>query len=251
MRAGSGRGVARRGRRGHDGGTLERHRPPHAGAAFYAPAGETAAADRALVVVHGGAADAQVRLPPPRPGFGWRLLVDSAAPGRPEAAVADTLEVAPRAVAVLREVPAERLHFDADEALGRLAAAAGIAAEWWDIAGRQSSPAMHASRAARAMRCRPTPRRRRPTAWPCWPRRQPPPAARPGGARRRSAASAPGVGARRWRGAPAHRPRGRQSPHCSTSPLTKASSSRSWRRTDGWCDRGASCWGRSPPAVIG
>jgi glycogen operon protein len=107
-------------------------------AAFYAPPGETEAADRALVVVHGGAAVLTVRLPPPRPGFGWRLLADSAAPERPEGAVADTLEVAPRAVAVLREVLAERRpRLDGGEVLGRLAAAAGIAAAWWDIAGRQ------------------------------------------------------------------------------------------------------------------
>jgi glycogen operon protein len=106
-------------------------------AALYASASAAEAADRVLVVLHGGATPVAVSLPVARFGWAWRLLADSAAPATPEAIVAGKLSVAPRAVVVLREVPAPRRgRADASKALGRLAAAAGIAAGWWDIEGR-------------------------------------------------------------------------------------------------------------------
>ena len=106
-------------------------------AALYAPATVTEAADRVLVVLHGGAAPLETKLPAPRPGFGWRLLADSADPEAPEASAAGTLRVAGRAVVLLREVPASQsLRADPAGALGRLAAAAGIATGWWDLEGK-------------------------------------------------------------------------------------------------------------------
>jgi glycogen operon protein len=106
-------------------------------AALYAPATDGEAADRVLVVLHGGVLPVEVRLPATRPGFAWRMLADSAAPVAPEAMAPDPMHVATRAVVLLREVPAPRRgRSDAGELLGRLAAAAGIAAGWWDIEGR-------------------------------------------------------------------------------------------------------------------
>ena len=107
------------------------------GAALYAPATPTEAADRVFVLLHGGAAPRQVTLPAPRPGFLWRVLADSAAPAVPEADAPATLNIAPRAVVLLREAPApRRILADSSEALGRLAASAGIATGWWDLEGK-------------------------------------------------------------------------------------------------------------------
>ena len=106
-------------------------------AALYTPATPTEAADRVLVLLHGGAVPLEVTLPAPRPGFDWHRLADSAMPAAPEAGVPDRWSVAGRAVVLLREVPAPRpARRDAAAALGRLAAAAGIAEGWWDLEGR-------------------------------------------------------------------------------------------------------------------
>ncbi len=128
--------------------------------ALYAPASAVEAADRVLVVLHGGAAAVEVTLPAARFGWVWRLLADSAAPPgsgpgaglAPEVIVAGTLHVAPRAVVLLRETPG-RGRVDAGVALGRLAAAAGIADGWWDIEGRHHGTSDDTRRALlRAMR---------------------------------------------------------------------------------------------------
>lgn len=105
---------------------------------LYTAATATDAADRALVVLHAGQAPAQVTLPAPRPGFEWRKLADSNAPDAAEGPAGDTLEVAKRSVVLLREAaaPGRRTGVDA-EAVGRLARLAGIAPEWWDIAGHR------------------------------------------------------------------------------------------------------------------
>ena len=106
-------------------------------AALYAPATAAEAADRVCVVLHGGAAPVTVTLPAPRPGFAWRLLADSASPDAPAAVAPEQLSVAPRAVLLLREIPAPgRPRLSADTALGRLATAAGIATGWWDLEGK-------------------------------------------------------------------------------------------------------------------
>ncbi len=123
-------------------------------AALYAPASVSEAADRVLVALHGGAAPVDVTLPTARFGWAWRLLADSAAPAAREAIVAGKLRVAPRAVVLLREVPAPRgRRAAAGEALARLAAAAGVAAGWWDIEGRHHGTSDDTRRALlRAMR---------------------------------------------------------------------------------------------------
>jgi glycogen operon protein len=55
-----------------------------------------------LVVVHGAEGEAELLLPPPRQGHGWRLLADSAEPQR-SGPVARDLPLAPRSVLLLAE----------------------------------------------------------------------------------------------------------------------------------------------------
>ncbi|MDN3564676.1 glycogen debranching protein GlgX [Paeniroseomonas aquatica] len=57
-----------------------------------------AAGDRVLVALHGGDVPCPLVLPPPRPGFAWRLLADSAGEAGPE-----TRPLAPRSVRLLAE----------------------------------------------------------------------------------------------------------------------------------------------------
>lgn len=111
-------------------------------AALYAPASEKEAADRVLVVLHAGRQPALLRLPPAREGFAWRFVLDSAAPETAERAVnSATLPLAPRSVLLLCEEPRPRpLRPDPSSLLQRLAAGAGIATAWWDIAGIRHVP---------------------------------------------------------------------------------------------------------------
>jgi glycogen operon protein len=107
----------------------------HWGAARSLVAVLYAAGDRVVVAMHGAEAAAELVPPPPRPGFGWRLLADSADPAR-GGAVGNSLAVAPRSVLLLAEEAVSR-HRAADPALlRRLAAAAGIAPEWHGLDGR-------------------------------------------------------------------------------------------------------------------
>jgi glycogen operon protein len=66
-----------------------------------------AAGDRVAVALHRGEQrPVPLRLPAPRAGFAWRLLLDSADPDRAEAWVAGALEQPPRSVLLLAEAPA-------------------------------------------------------------------------------------------------------------------------------------------------
>ncbi len=112
-------------------------------AILYAPVAE--AADRVAIALNSGADAVAVRWPSPRAGFRWRREIDTSQPaGRAgyageNASATDT--VAPRSVVIVVEapnLPRARHHAGVETAvLDRLAAAAGIAAEWWDIAGRR------------------------------------------------------------------------------------------------------------------
>ncbi|MBR0657859.1 glycogen debranching protein GlgX [Neoroseomonas oryzicola] len=95
-----------------------------------------AAGDRVLVVLHGDQTEATLHLPPPRAGHCWTLIADSADPAR-EGEVRGPLPLAPRSVAWCAEAPsAPRAATAPDTALlAELAAAAGIATAWHDIAG--------------------------------------------------------------------------------------------------------------------
>jgi glycogen debranching enzyme GlgX len=61
--------------------------------------------DRVVVALHGAEEAAKLVLPPPRAGFGWRLLADSADPAR-TGVVGDRVAVAPRSVLLLAEAAA-------------------------------------------------------------------------------------------------------------------------------------------------
>ena len=95
--------------------------------------------DRVVLVFHRGAAAVPIALPPARNGFAWELALGSSAeaPSRRM----DSLQLICPARAVLAVVEAaapERWRTDTDAALlARLADAAGIAPEWWDIGGRR------------------------------------------------------------------------------------------------------------------
>ena len=95
--------------------------------------------DTMLVVLHAGAGAINVTLPAPPSGLRWHVAIDSADPDR--AGVPDrTAAVAPRSVLALRAEAApaaERRSGVSAEALESLARAAGIAASWWDISGRE------------------------------------------------------------------------------------------------------------------
>ena len=113
-------------------------------AILYAPATPSAAADRVIIALNAGRDVVAVRWPAARDGFHWQREIDTSSPtGRPASAGEDPSEtdtVAPRSVVVLVEAPnaGRRVRHAGVEpaALDRLAEAAGIAPEWWDIAGR-------------------------------------------------------------------------------------------------------------------
>ncbi|MDR3536133.1 MAG: glycogen debranching protein GlgX, partial [Acetobacteraceae bacterium] len=107
----------------------------HDGAARTLVVALYAAGSRAVVVLHAGTDPVPLTPPAPRPGWRWRCAIDSADPAR-AAVVTDAMPVAPRSVLLLLEepgaAPAQSRALPAD-ALDRLAQAAGIAANWWDV----------------------------------------------------------------------------------------------------------------------
>lgn len=103
-------------------------------AVFYAPATDEAAADRVAVVLNASDEALALVLPAPRDGFAWQVAADTAQPdGDGESAE----RVAARSVLVLVEVAAPDAPRRASDPslLETLAAAAGIAPEWWDVEG--------------------------------------------------------------------------------------------------------------------
>ena len=65
-----------------------------------------ASGDRVLVALHGADAPAALALPPPRHGFAWHLLADSADPARQ--GPADSVVLAPRSMVLLAETGGQR-----------------------------------------------------------------------------------------------------------------------------------------------
>ena len=111
-------------------------------AILYASPADAMAADRVTVALNAGAHPVTVRLPDARAGFTWRRAIDTAPPGQSEtasrAAVDGTLVPARSVVVVAEEpdaAPRRRSSGVEPDVLDRLAAAAGIAGEWWDLAG--------------------------------------------------------------------------------------------------------------------
>ena len=86
-----------------------------------------------------------VRWPEPREGYAWRLRIDTSLPtGLPEGIApvpADTTPLASRSVVVVTEeqdrASVRRTHGVEPQHLDELAAAAGIAADWWDVSGER------------------------------------------------------------------------------------------------------------------
>ena len=112
-------------------------------AILYAGASATARADRVAVALNAGDDPVTARWPDAREGCAWRRRIDTSLPsGRPDAASAATGEssvVSPRSVVVLVEeagtAPGRRRSGVEPAVLDRLAAAAGIAGDWWDLSG--------------------------------------------------------------------------------------------------------------------
>ena len=96
--------------------------------------------DRVILAIHRGDGPEILVLPEPRDGFGWSVLCDSASDGRSGPVSDDKAPMSPRSVLVLAETSSPmRAARPADGAtLARLATAAGIAAEWWDVHGQRT-----------------------------------------------------------------------------------------------------------------
>ena len=117
-------------------------------AALYAPSGETHEADRVIAILHAGPKPIEVTLPEAQMGCVWRCCLDTAhEDGRGEERAFEggaIMTVAPRSVAVLDERAAGKFRFVVKSAQGvvrglldRLASAAGIAPDWYDISGER------------------------------------------------------------------------------------------------------------------
>jgi glycogen operon protein len=124
-------------------------------AAFYAAATADSPPDRVVIAFNAGDDSVTVHWPNPRNGFAWRRVIDTAQPtGRPDVTgefVDGTASLGARSVlAVVEEGSSSPRHRHSGvepEILKRLAAAAGIAADWWDISGGRhivSSDTTHA-----------------------------------------------------------------------------------------------------------
>jgi glycogen debranching enzyme GlgX/4-alpha-glucanotransferase len=100
--------------------------------------------NRVAVAMNRSSADAGVRLPSPRPGLAWRALIDTHDPEAPERwlALADLVRLRARSSLILAEAPTASGGLGSGapgvETIDKLASAAGIAAEWWDVGGKRT-----------------------------------------------------------------------------------------------------------------
>jgi glycogen debranching enzyme GlgX/4-alpha-glucanotransferase len=111
------------------------------------PAEGGAAGSRALVVLHAGWSGFRLTLPETRPGQAWRRVIDSAAPAASPALAGRAMDVAARSAllfvgesavampAVIAEGGVAISGVDISARLARLAEAAGLGHDWWDING--------------------------------------------------------------------------------------------------------------------
>jgi glycogen debranching enzyme GlgX/4-alpha-glucanotransferase len=111
-------------------------------AVFATPQGE--GVDRVAAAMNRSNADAEVRLPSPRPGMAWRVLIDTHDPEAPERwlALADLVRLRARSSLILAETPTASGGLGSGApsvaTIDKLASAAGIAAEWSDIGGKRT-----------------------------------------------------------------------------------------------------------------
>ena len=111
-------------------------------AVFAAPQGDVV--DRVAIAMNRSNADTELCLPTPRAGMAWRILIDTHDPDAPERwlALADRVRLRARSSLIVAEAPTASggLHSGAPtvETIDKLATEAGIAAEWWDVAGKRT-----------------------------------------------------------------------------------------------------------------
>jgi glycogen debranching enzyme GlgX/4-alpha-glucanotransferase len=100
--------------------------------------------DRVAVAMNRSNADVEVHLPSPRPGMAWRAVIDTYDPAAPERwlALADLVRLRARSSLILTEARTTGGGLNSGapgaETIGKLASAAGIAAEWTDISGKRT-----------------------------------------------------------------------------------------------------------------
>ena len=100
--------------------------------------------DRVALAMNRSNSDEELTLPSPRAGMGWRVLIDTHDPETPERpiALANLVRLRARSSLILAEAPTPARGLDAGaptgETVGKLGNAAGIAAEWTDIAGKRT-----------------------------------------------------------------------------------------------------------------
>jgi glycogen debranching enzyme GlgX/4-alpha-glucanotransferase len=96
--------------------------------------------DRVVIILHRGANVCSIKLPATRDGYTWKRSIDTASPTellKPECAGEEWHSISSRSVIALCEVKQSKHHqrsVDPDS-LDRLAQAAGIAPDWWDVSG--------------------------------------------------------------------------------------------------------------------
>ncbi len=109
-------------------------------AAVFAAAGDDGAVDRVAVVLSADPRVAVFHPPAARPGHRWQVVLDSANPDR-EVTAGSKFAIDGRSVTIVVEEPipeaARSKPVDA-RTLDRLARAAGISPDWWDLTGRDT-----------------------------------------------------------------------------------------------------------------
>ena len=111
-------------------------------AVFAAP--ESDGVDRVAVAMNRSAEGMEIRLPAPRSGMAWRVLVDTYDPEAPERrlALADRARLHPRSSLLLKEAQTTShgpgSGAPSAESIDMLAGAAGIAGEWFDVRGKRT-----------------------------------------------------------------------------------------------------------------
>jgi glycogen debranching enzyme GlgX/4-alpha-glucanotransferase len=113
---------------------------PVLGLALYAAPTGALPADRICIWVNRGLTDMAAALPEPRPGHDWRIVLDSSKSGNDigNDPSGNRIAVPARAVVVVAEAADTRPRRPAkadDDLIDRLAAAAGIQPEWWQLDG--------------------------------------------------------------------------------------------------------------------
>ena len=110
-------------------------------AALHTPAAAAQAEDRVLIAFNASGDSLAIVLPEPRSARAWRLKLDTARDfaSDEEDGVGATIEIAPRSVVLAAEVAETAARSPVRELdlalLARLATAAGIGAQWWDVGG--------------------------------------------------------------------------------------------------------------------